>query len=59
VNGERASAHNLPALYLSSLLSLNKPVHTEPLLVTVPVVIGTGMVLVHIVVPPQPHKLRL
>ena len=46
MDGQLASAHNLPALYIISLVSLNKPVHTEPLSVTAPVVIGTGTVLV-------------
>ena len=45
-DGQLASAHHLPALYMSSLLYHNKPVHTEPLSVTVSVVIGAGTVLV-------------
>jgi len=46
VDGQLASAHNLPALYTSPLLYPNKPVKTEPLSVTVPVIIDTGTVLV-------------
>ena len=46
MDGQLASTQNLPALYISSLLYPNKPVNTEPLSVTVLVVIGTGTVLV-------------
>ena len=57
MDGQLASAHNLLALYISSLQSLNKPVDTESLSITVPEVIGTGTVLVtvqyHKLVPPQ------
>jgi len=62
VDGQLASAHNLPALYISPLLYPNKPVNTEPLSVTVPVIIGTGTVLVgtvSILVPPQHHLFSL
>ena len=40
-----ASAHNLPVLYIYPLITRNKPVYTEPLSVTVPVVFGTCTVL--------------
>ena len=57
MDGQLVRAHNLPALYISLLLYPNKPVNTKPLSVTVPVVIGTGTVLVGMVesvpVPPQ------
>ena len=49
MDGQLASAHHLPALYIGSMLYPNKPVNTEPLSVTVPVVIGTGTVLVGMV----------
>ena len=52
-----ASAHNSPVLYIQLLITQIKPVHSEPLSVTVPVVIGTCTVLVGTVesipIPPQ------
>ena len=56
-DGQLASAHNLPALYIYPLIAPIKPLFTEPLSVTVPVVFDTCTVLVGTVesipVPPQ------
>ena len=49
-DSQSASAHNLPVLYIYPLIAPNKPVHTEPLSVTVPVVFGTCTVMVGTVV---------
>ncbi len=46
VDGQPASAHNLPVLYIYPLITPKKPVYSEPLSVTVPVP-----------VPPQRHTL--
>ena len=50
MDGQQASTHNLPVLYTYPLIAPNKPVYTEPLSVTVPVVFGTCKVLVRKVV---------
>ena len=46
VDGQLASAYNSPILYIYPAMTLRKPVYSEPLSVTVPVAIGTCMVLV-------------
>ena len=38
MDGQPASSHNLPVLYIYPLIAPNKPVHTDLLSVTVPVV---------------------
>ena len=60
-DGQPASPHILPVLYIYLLIVPNKPVYTEPLSVTVPVVIGTCAVLVGTVVSvpvPQQYKIK-
>jgi len=46
VNGQPASAHNLPVLFINPLITPIKPVYSEPLSVTVPLVIITCTLLV-------------
>ena len=57
MDGQPASAHNSPVLYIYPPMTLINPVYSEPLSVTVPVVISTCTVLVGTVesvpVPPQ------
>jgi len=63
VDGQPASAHNLPALNINRLITPIKPVYSEPLSVTVPVVISTCTLLVGMVesvpVPPQCVKVGI
>ena len=51
-------AHYLPALYIYRVITPIKPVYSEPMSVTVPVVIGICSVLVGTVesVPIRPHN---
>jgi len=41
LDGQPASVHNSPVLYIYQHMTLIKPVYSEPLSVAVPVVIGT------------------
>ena len=60
VDGQQASAHNLPALYIYRVSTPTKLVYSEPLSVIVPVVIGTCTVLVGTVLPiPVPPHIHI
>ena len=58
-DGQPASSHNSPVLYIYPIIAPNKSVYTEPLSITVPVLFSTCTVLVGTVVslpipaPPQ------